>query len=456
MPSPAGILDRLTAPEDLLMNGLRVALSLLWLGACTSSLAVEEGSPAEDASQEEERIGDYVQAHADESIRLLERVANINSGTMNPEGVRTVGKVFGAELTALGFETRWISMPQEMGRAGHLFAERTGNKGKRILLIGHLDTVFEKDSPFQTTRREGNRLKGPGVSDMKGGDVVLLYALKALDQVGALEGTSITVALIGDEEKPGRPIRVARRDLMDAARRSDVALGFEGAMGKNDATLSRRGAVTWVLEVAGKEGHSSRIFSPGFGDGAIFEAARVLNSFREELGGGDLLTFNPGVILGGTGVSFDGELSQGTAFGKPNVIPQKVVVQGGLRFISDQQEREAQDRMREITRHSLPGTSAKIEFSEDAYPAMSPDEGDNRLLETFDRVSRDLGFGAIEPVDPGIRGAADISFVAPLVDALAGLGPVGSGSHSVNEDLDLSLLPVFTSRAAVLIYRLTR
>ena len=407
-------------------------------------------------SATEKQIQEYVEAHNGKAIALLERVANINSGTLNLDGVQEVGEVFRSELDALGFETRWISMPEEVGRAGHLFAERKGSNGKRLLLIGHLDTVFEQDSPFQSTRRVGERLKGPGVADMKGGDVVMLYALKALHHVGALEDTTITVALIGDEEKPGRPISVVRHDLIEAANRSDVALGFEGGVGRQNATVARRGAITWTLEVTGKRGHSSRIFSPAFGDGAIFEAARILNAFREELGGEQYLTFNPGVIVGGTAVEFDPETEKGTAFGKSNVIAQTVTVQGGLRFISETQKKKAQSRMREIVGQSLSGTSAKIHFGEDDYPAMSPTKGNYDLLQAFGLASRDLGLGALTPIDPGSRGAADISFVAPIIDSLAGLGPVGAGSHSVKEDLDLATIPIVTQRAAVFIYRLTR
>ncbi len=420
-----------------------------------ASLAFFLASTAQ-LSATEEKIQGYVDAHNGEAVALLERVANINSGTLNLDGVQEVGQVFRSELDALGFETRWVSTPEEVGRAGHLFAERKGSRGKRLLLIGHLDTVFEQDSPFQSTRRVGERLKGPGVADMKGGDVVMLYALKALHQVGALEDTTITVALIGDEEKPGRPIRVVRRDLIESAKKSDIGLGFEGGVGRKNATVARRGASTWTLEVSGKRGHSSRIFSPAFGDGAIFEAARILNAFREELGGEQYLTFSPGVIVGGTAVEFDPEAEKGTAFGKSNVIAQTVTAQGGLRFISDKQKEKAQSRMREIVSHSLSGTSAKIHFGEDDYPAMSPSKGNYDLLQAFGLASRDLGLGAITPIDPGSRGAADISFVAPIIDSLAGLGPVGAGSHSVNEDLDLSTIPIATQRAAVFIYRLTR
>jgi glutamate carboxypeptidase len=131
------------------------------------------------------------------------------------------------------------------------------------------------------------------------------------------------------------------------------------------------------------------------------------------------------------------------------------MVAGGLRFISEEQKERAREMMRAIVGRNLPGTSAEITFR-DGYPAMAPKEGNYRLMELLDRVSRDLGHGPITPLDPSRRGAADISFVADRVDALAGLGPVGNGAHSVEEELDLRTLTVAAERAAILIYRLTR
>src|SRR5205085_1921247 len=89
-----------------------------------------------------------LRTEGNDATALLERLVDINSGTMNLAGVREVGRILGAELDGVGFTTRWIDLP-ETKRAGHLFAERKGNRGKRLLLIGHLDTVFENDSPFQ-------------------------------------------------------------------------------------------------------------------------------------------------------------------------------------------------------------------------------------------------------------------------------------------------------------------
>ena len=203
---------------------------------------------AQGLTPEERRIADYVDGLREEPIGFLERVVNIDSATQNLAGVREVGEVFRAEFDRLGFETSWDEMPPEMRRAGHLVAERKGTVGKRLLLIGHLDTVLEGGRFV----RRGSRATGSGALDMKGGDVILLYALKALDERRALEDRRIIVVLTGDEEDAGMPIERSRRALLEAARRSDVALAFENAI-EGIATVARRGASTWKLIGLGQD-----------------------------------------------------------------------------------------------------------------------------------------------------------------------------------------------------------
>jgi glutamate carboxypeptidase len=155
-------------------------------------------------------------------------------------------------------------------------------------------------------------------------------------------------------------------------------------------------------------------------------------------------------------VTYDEERTAGEAFGKTNVVAQKVVVDGGLRFISEAQKESARERMRKIVAQNLPQTDASIDFT-DSYPAMAPTEGNKALLAVFSGVSEDLGYGAVTGNDPAQRGAADISFVAPLVPAsMDGLGVRGEGAHTLEESIDLATLEEVTARAAILIYRLTR
>jgi glutamate carboxypeptidase len=339
-------------------------------------------------------------------------------------------------------------MPAEMKRGGHLTAQLSGTKGKRVLLIGHIDTVL-KGEKF---RRVGKKAYGTGAADMKAGNVVLYYALKALHAAGALKDARIIVHLTGDEEDSGTPLEISRRDMIEAAKRSDLVLSFENG-GSNIATVARRGYSDWQLEVTAKTGHSSTIFKESMGSGAIFEAARILNQFYETLHNEKYLTFNPSIISGGTEVvTKDAALS---ATGKGNVVPARVIVRGDLRFISEEQKESARAKMREIVAKSLPGASAKITFR-DEMPAMPPTEGNYALLKQLDAVSQELGFGKIEPLDPGERGAGDISFIANLLPGLDGLGATGGKAHAPGEYADLDTLPRQIKRAALLIYRLTR
>lgn len=400
-------------------------------------------------SPDEKRIIDYIDKHNGEALNFLESIVNIQSPTEDLAGVRSVGMAFKKEFESLGMIARWIDMPPEMKRASNLVAETRGTRGKRILLLGHIDTVLRGEK----FRREGTKAYGTGINDMKGGNVVLLYALRALFATGALKDTQIIVVLTGDEENSGKPMSVSRGDMIDAAKRSDAALSFEAAV-RNTGTVGRRGASSWKLEVEAKTGHSSGIFKESAGNGAIFEASRILNQFYETLRGEKYLTFNPSIIVGGT--TAEVENAQGSASGKTNVIPAKVIVKGDLRFISEEQKEAVRAKMRDIVAKSLPGTSAKITF-EDGLPAMTPSEGNYALLKQLDQVSQDLGLGKVEALDPGDRGAGDIGVISAIVPGLDGLGiDSGGNSHAPGEWTRIDTLPMLTKRAAILIYRLTR
>lgn len=435
------------------LHGARATIVLLALQVLPAAAA--------ELSATEQKLLAAVKSRSPAALQLLERSVNINSGTMNPDGVREVGALFRAEFDGLGFTTRWAEMPPAMHRAGHLVATREGSlgkPGKRLLLIGHLDTVFEKESEVRLWDRRGERVRGQGVSDMKGGDVVIVEALRALQAVGALDGTTITVVFTGDEERVGEPIDVARADLVAAAKRSDLALAFEvtvrDAAGHDTATIGRRASSSWTLQVQGKQGHSAGVFSDAAGYGAVYETARILNAFREQLIEPDL-TFNAALVLAGTDIAHDPLTSAGTAYGKGNVVPRAATVKGDLRFLTDDQRDRARRRMREIVAASLPGTSAQISF-QDAYPPMSPTAGNLRLLQAYSQASADAGLGAMAPLPPGQRGAGDVQFVAPWLDTLDGLGATGNGAHSPDEDLEVASIERATIRAAIAIYRLTR
>jgi glutamate carboxypeptidase len=409
-------------------------------------------------SDAELRLAEAVKARSPEALKLLERTVRVNSGTMNAAGVREVGQILRAELDSMGFETRWAEMPPEMKRAGHLVATRKGGRGKRVLLIGHLDTVFELESAVVPWDPSGARVRGQGVSDMKGGDVNVSEDWRALHRVGALENTNLSVIFTGDEERVGHPQQVARADLVELGKASDLALAFEASMRRREgghmASYARRSAGGWTLTVTARPGHSGGVFSEGSGYGAIYEAARILDEFRRGLVEPNL-TFNPGVIVGGTNARYDPDSATGNAFGKNNVIAREAVVRGDLRYLTPEQGERAKARMREIVGASLPHARATIDFAE-TYPPQAPTEAGARLLEEYSKASQDAGLGPIGAMDPARRGAGDVQFVAPYIPALDGLGASGSGAHTDFEEMEVASIERGAIRAAILIYRLTR
>jgi glutamate carboxypeptidase len=421
------------------------ALTLLWLEILAAP------SAGATLPADEQRLVARVEAGREHAVELLRRAVDQPSATENWPGVRKVGDIFAAELAAIGFEARWAELPPAVGRAGHLVAEYRGGGAKtggpRILMIGHLDTVLEGE-PF---RREGTRAYGSGVSDMKGGDVVIVEALRALAAEGLLAGRQVTVVMTGDEEDTGVPHAVSRAALLDAAAESDLALAFEGSV-PGVAVVGRRGFVSWRLETAGSTGHSSRIFGPDRGDGAIFEMVRILGAFRTELPE-PYLTFNPSVVVGGTEASLEPGTAAGAARGKLNVVPATTVVEGDLRFLSREQKLRAEERMRAIVARHAPQTSASIAFV-DGMPSMAPTAGNRALLAALDGVSRDLGLGPVVEQDANERGAGDISFVAHLLPGLDGLGALGEQEHARGEYVELDELTRLVKRAALLVYRL--
>jgi len=431
-------------------------LAMAALAATTGSAAAQALDPVE------QRIVAAVRSDAPQALALLKQSVLINSGTMNLGGVREVGQLFRTQFDTLGFTTRWVDMPPAMRRAGHLVATREARqgkqgKGKRLLLLGHLDTVFEPGSAVPMWEEKNGRIRGQGVSDMKGGDVIVIAALRALQRAGALEGTTIAVLFSGDEEEAGDPKSVSRAAMQDLARRSDAALSFESSIpdkdGRTTATVGRRATASWDLQVSGRQGHSMSVFGAN-GYGAVYEAARILDAFRQQVAEPGL-TFNPGLILGGTEVKRDEVNARGSAFGKTNVIAGSVAVSGDLRYLDYAQRDRAQARMRAIVARHLPGAGASIAFQE-SYPPMAVTPGNLKLLDLYSRASQDAGLGAVGALPAEARGAGDIQFVAPLLDSLDGLGASGNGAHSPDEDLDPASIERSAIRAALLIYRLTR
>ncbi len=431
------------------MRNLLAPLAPLAPIALIANPAAAQLSPAEQV------MIDTVEAGFEDNVALLEAITNVNSGTYNHDGVREVGQMLVPEFEALGFAVEWIDQ-SHVDRAGHLFARREGDSDStRILMIGHIDTVFESDSPFQQFVRDGDTATGPGVVDDKGGIVVILSALRAMQAAGTLDGANIVVALTGDEEDAGDPIAQSRQHLIEAGQWADVALGFEGLSvvdGRDMGVVARRSSNSWTLTTAGRTGHSSRVFSEGSGYGAIYEMARILDAFRTQLPE-ENLTYNVGFMAGGTPAALGDDNLSAAGSGKTNIIPSDAVARGDLRTLTQEQTDRAVAAMQAIVDANLPGTDATIAF-DFSYPPMSPTEGNSALLARLNAINADMGLGEMGIYPPALRGAADISFVAPYADGLAGMGPDGSGSHAVGESADLRSFTRQAQRAAILLSRL--
>ena len=426
---------------------LAAALSLLSLTAPATAAV----TPAET------RMMRTIDAEQERTLAMLEKWVNQNSGSLNIEGVTKVGEMLRAELEPLGFAVEWIDM-KAAGRAGHIVARHKGNgRGRKMLLIGHLDTVFEPDSPFQKWTRRGNDGEGPGAGDDKGGMAVMVAALRAMHAAGTLKNADIEIVLTGDEEDTGAPIDIARRDLIAAGKRADVALDFEGLSqedGKDMGSIARRSSGSWTVTVTAKQGHSSGIFSESAGYGAIYELARIIDAFRRELPE-DKLTYNVGLLGGGDSATFDKDRIRLSATGKTNIIAPTAVARGDLRAIDQMQIDRTRAKMQAIVAKSLPGAKAEITFDEEGYPPMAETEGSAALLAKLNEVNADMGLPAMEALDPLKRGAADISWVAKDVDAgLNGLGAASRASHAPGETVDIASIWRQAKRAAILMSRL--
>lgn len=429
------------------MKKITVLLSFLFLSFQTFA--------QQNLSKEEKKLLAAIEENYASTMELLEEVVNINSGSLNKEGVREVGRVFEREFQKIGFDTEWVEIPAEVNRAGHFVATKKGTKGKKIFIIGHLDTVFEKDMPFTPyTVLNDSTATGQGLNDMKGGDVMVFASLKALADLGYLDYRTITVYFNGDEESSG-DTELSRKDFIERAKSHDIALGYETAQGFSTVTVARRGSSGWTLKTSGRQSHSSGVFRESVGYGAIYEAARILTSFQEELAGEQYLTFNPGQIIGGSDISYDNINGKGEALGKTNIVAREALVTGDLRFLGEEQKERTRAKMQEIVDQNLNQTDAEITFK-DGIPSMPPTEGNMALAKTLNQLSLDMSLGEVVPGDPGSRGAADIAFIADFIDGLDGLGASGRGAHAPGETINLKEYPDLIKRSTLLIYRLTR
>lgn len=418
--------------------------STLVLLASSSALAQVE--PAIDPAEQE--LVNWLDGQETNMLDMLERLTNINSGSLNKAGVDEMAAIFSRELRELGFSIStlpgdMIEMPSCPGSdynidvADHVLATRPGSSA-RLLLMGHLDTVFPPESPFQEFRRQGDTMYGPGVADMKGGLVVMLYALKALHEFDALDGLDLSVLLNSDEEMGSLS---SRKYLEDQARQHDWGLVYESS-GTNNLTRTRKGLGQARFVVHGKAAHAGGAHEQG--RSAIKELAykivEIENMTDYETG----VTVNVGIVNGGEA---------------RNTIAPCAEALIDLRYPQPQQGLDAVDRFEDIFGqvYSYPVDSGEI--TTDSWvnlhrPPKIPTDESDYLMDKAISIGRLLGQElGVTDSGGGTDGSLTQAVGLPTQDSL---GVAGTGAHSNREEARVSSLVERAKLSAVLIQRLAR
>jgi glutamate carboxypeptidase len=367
-------------------------------------------------------VSDFLTASHAAFLSDLATLVNVDCGTHNKAGVDYVGEWISARCAAWDWEVERFPLP-EYGDC--LVARLLGDGAGHILLMGHMDTVYPDGTAVARPMRfEGPKIIGPGICDMKGGLLVGMYALRALQAANFRDFAEIAFFFNSDEEigSPGsRPI------YQPIARGRDSALVLESARANGDIVSARKGSGEFNLRVTGKAAHAG--VEPEKGANAVVELAHQIIALQElnELTPG--ATVNPGVIGGGT-VS--------------NVIPAEAWVSLDIRATDpDGAEAIIQALTSLSARTTLPGTRAEITgtFS---YPPMARTPAVLLLAELARDSARELGF---EINDVATGGASDANVLASLgVPVLDGLGPIGGLDHSPDEYIEADS---FAPRAAL-------
>ena len=361
----------------------------------------------------------------------LERLVNIDCGSYTKAGVDAAGRWTAEFLERLGAPVE--HRPHDtLGETVVATFEATASAGPRLLLIGHLDTVFDEgtvaERPF---RIEGGRAFGPGVTDMKSGLLSGLYAIQAVrDTLGGLPFERLVFVANPDEEI-GSPS--SSPHIRALAAKADACLVLECARANGDIVSARKGILHLRLTVHGRAAHAG--VEPEKGRNAIVEAARLVRELQSLNGRWPGVTVNPGVISGGT---------------RSNVVPERCTLEVDIRAVARDDLEAAEAAIRELAASTtVPDTRVEVEGMGRHWP-MEKLERSGRLVEHVQAVAKRLGF---EVRDTLTGGASDANTTAGLgVPTIDGLGPIGGNDHSPAEYLDVdSIVPRTTLLAGLLV-----
>ena len=362
----------------------------------------------------------------------LAALVNVDCGSYTPDGVNRVADAVAASLTELGASVERIRHRPVDGerQLGDLVIGRLAGTGPRLLLIGHMDTVFEPGTAAERPFRiDGDRATGPGVSDMKGGLLAGLHAIAALHAVG--RRPSITFVANPDEEI-GSPFSTGH--IRRLTPEHDAAMVLECARANGDIVSARKGIADFEATISGRAAHAG--VEPEKGRSAILEAAGQVLALQALNGRWPSVTVNVGVIDGGT---------------RPNVVAGSCRMELDLRAASTAEFEVAAAEMEGIVTHpTLDGVTATLRRAA-FHPPMERTPGNGRMAELAIAIAAEVGF---EVRDTLTGGASDANTTtAAGLPTLDGLGPVGGDDHSADEWLDLASVVPRTTLLAALIDR---
>jgi glutamate carboxypeptidase len=363
----------------------------------------------------------------------LPALVNIDCGSYTPEGVNRVADFVTYALRGLGAEVERVAhAPADGGRQlGDLVIGRLAGDGPRLLLIGHMDTVFEPGTVAQRPYRSaGDRALGPGVTDMKAGLLAGLHAIGALHEAGVRP----TVTFVANpDEEIGSPFSTPF--IRSLAPEHDAVLVLECARANGDIVSARKGIADYHVTLLGRAAHAG--VEPEKGRSAILEGARQVVALHDLNGRWPTVTVNVGVIDGGT---------------RPNVVPERCELQVDLRAATAGAfDAAASELERLVATAGERDITAEVRRTA-GHPPMEKTDASARLVDLAVAIAGDLGF---ELSDAATGGASDANTTAALgVPTLDGLGPVGGDDHSADEWLDLTSIGPRTTLLAALMARI--
>ncbi|MGH2446252.1 MAG: M20 family metallopeptidase [Candidatus Limnocylindria bacterium] len=374
-----------------------------------------------------------VEARLPRYLAELERLVNIDCGSYTPEGVNAVADFVTDALRELGAEVSRVPHEPDGGgqQLGDLVIGRLSGDGPRVLLIGHLDTVFDPGTvATRPYRSEDGRAFGPGVTDMKAGLLAGLHAIGAM-QAGGVHPAITFVA--NPDEEIGSPFSTPF--IRTLAAEHDVALVLECARANGDIVSARKGIADYHVELIGRAAHAG--VEPEKGRSAILAAAHQVIALHALNGRWPTVTVNAGVIHGGT---------------RPNVVAERCELKVDVRAATvDAFDAAAAELERIASSPTVDGVSVSVERVA-GHPPMEKTDASARLVGLASEIAGTLGFSLR---DAATGGASDANTTAALgVPTLDGLGPVGGDDHSVDEWLDLSSVVPRTTLLAGLVGRI--